>query len=53
MVEDEPDTMFCVLIDEVESLASPRTGSSDGGGIDAKPSDTVRALNCIQKLSKV
>lgn len=43
MVEDEPDALFCVLIDEVESLASSRISS--GGGVE--PSDAVRAVNSL------
>ena len=42
MVEDEPDALFCVLVDEVESLASRRVGS---GGVE--PSDAVRAVNSL------
>ena len=44
MVEDEPNSLFCVLIDEVESLASSRVGS---GGGSAEPSDAVRAVNSV------
>lgn len=42
MVEDEPNSLFCVLIDEVESLAASRVSS---GG--AEPSDAVRAVNSL------
>ena len=42
MVEDEPHALFCVLVDEVESLASRRVGS---GGVE--PSDAVRAVNSL------
>jgi SpoVK/Ycf46/Vps4 family AAA+-type ATPase len=42
MVEDEPDALFVVLIDEVESLAGSRVSS---GG--AEPSDAVRAVNSL------
>ena len=45
MVEDEPDALFVVLIDEVESLASSRVASGGGGGGD--PSDAVRAVNSL------
>ena len=43
MVEDEPDAVFCVLVDEIESLASRRT--SNGSGVE--PSDAVRAVNSL------
>ncbi len=42
MVEDEPDALFCVLVDEVESLANQRVGN---GGVE--PSDAVRAVNSL------
>ena len=42
MVEDEPDALFVVLIDEVESLANSRVGSNG-----TEPSDTVRAVNSL------
>ena len=42
MVEDDPHSLVCVLIDEVESLASSR---SNGGGGD--PSDGMRAVNSL------
>ncbi len=45
MVEDEPQALFCVLIDEIESLASSRMGN--GGGGAAEPSDAVRAVNSL------
>lgn len=44
MVEDEPNSLFCVLIDEVESLASSRVG---GAGGSSEPSDAVRAVNSV------
>ncbi len=48
MVEDEPNSLFCVLIDEVESLASSRVGGGGGGdGGSAEPSDAVRAVNSV------
>lgn len=43
MVEDEPDALFFILMDEVESLASSRI--SKGGGFE--PSDSVRAVNSL------
>lgn len=42
MVEDDPHALVCVLIDEVESLASSR--SNAGGG---DPSDAMRAVNSL------
>ncbi|KAL3900661.1 MAG: hypothetical protein SGARI_006196, partial [Bacillariaceae sp.] len=42
MVEDDPTALVCVLIDEVESLASSRSNSSSGD-----PSDAVRAVNSL------
>lgn len=42
MVEDDPHSLVCVLIDEVESLASSR--SNAGGG---DPSDGMRAVNSL------
>lgn len=42
MVQDDPETLVCVLIDEVESLASARTGFSD-----AEPQDAMRAVNSL------
>jgi pachytene checkpoint protein 2 len=44
LVEDEPDALFCVLIDEVESLAGSRTASTKSG---SEPSDAVRAVNSL------
>jgi SpoVK/Ycf46/Vps4 family AAA+-type ATPase len=44
MVQDEPDSLFCVLIDEVESLAASRVNGSSGG---VEPSDAVRAVNSL------
>jgi len=43
MVEDEPDALFVILMDEVESLASSRVASGGGGD----PSDAVRAVNSL------
>lgn len=42
MVEDDPSSLVCVLIDEVESLASARNNSASGD-----PSDAVRAVNSL------
>ena len=48
MVEDEPDALFVVLMDEVESLASSRTGGGGStGGSGVEPSDAVRAVNSL------
>ena len=47
MVEDEPNALFCVLIDEVESLASSRMNNGSGGSGSAEPSDAVRAVNSV------
>jgi ATPases of the AAA+ class len=44
MVEDEPDALFFVLMDEVESLANSRVGSGSGG---YEPSDSIRAVNSL------
>lgn len=44
LVEDEPDALFCVLIDEVESLAGSRTASTKSG---TEPSDAIRAVNSL------
>lgn len=43
LVQDEPDALFCVLIDEVESLAGSRTASQNG----SEPSDAIRAVNSL------
>ena len=40
MVEDDPHSLVCVLIDEVESLASSRSGGNDH-------SDAMRAVNSL------
>ena len=45
MVQDEPDTLFCVLIDEVESIAASRVNGN--GGHVVEPSDAVRAVNSL------
>ena len=42
MVQDDPSTLVCILIDEVESLASSRNNSSSGD-----PSDAMRAVNSL------
>jgi SpoVK/Ycf46/Vps4 family AAA+-type ATPase len=42
MVTDDPNALICVLIDEVESLASSRDNSSSGD-----PSDAMRAVNSL------
>lgn len=42
MVQDDPTALVCVLVDEVESLASSRDG--DHGG---DPSDAMRAVNSL------
>lgn len=47
MVEDEPNSLFCVLIDEVESLASSRVSTGGSGGGGSEPSDAVRAVNSV------
>lgn len=41
MVQDDPSTLVCVLLDEVESLAATR---SDLGG---DPADSMRAVNAL------
>lgn len=43
MVEDDPSGLVCVLIDEVESLASSRGGGNGGGD----PGDAMRAVNSL------
>ncbi|VEU37036.1 unnamed protein product [Pseudo-nitzschia multistriata] len=42
MVEDDPERLICVLIDEVESLASSRSNTGNGD-----PSDAMRAVNSL------
>ena len=42
MVLDDPDSLVCVLIDEVESLAASRDSSSGGD-----PGDAMRAVNSL------
>jgi len=42
MVEDDPHCLVCVLIDEVESLASSRSQQQGGD-----PSDAMRAVNSL------
>ena len=42
MCEDDPSLLVCVLIDEVESLASSRNQNSGGD-----PSDAMRAVNSL------
>lgn len=44
MIDNEPDGLFCLLVDEVESLATNRVGSSNGSG---EPSDAIRAVNAL------
>jgi hypothetical protein len=41
MLQDDPDCLICVLIDEIESLAGSR---SSGAG---EPSDALRAVNSL------
>lgn len=43
MVEDDPSSLVCVLIDEVESLASSRSNTSSNGD----PTDAMRAVNSL------
>ena len=45
MVEDDPDALVCVLVDEVESLAAARDAGT--GGAAGEPSDAVRAVNSL------
>jgi hypothetical protein len=45
MLEDDPSMLVFVLIDEVESLASSRSGSS--GSSNGDPSDAMRAVNSL------
>ena len=45
MVEDDPDCLVCVLVDEVESLAAARSAGT--GGAAGEPSDAVRAVNSL------
>ena len=45
MVEDDPDALVCVLVDEVESLAAARSAGT--GGAAGEPSDAVRAVNSL------
>jgi len=45
MIENEPDGLFCLLVDEVESLATSRIGSSSSGS--SEPSDAIRAVNAL------
>jgi len=42
LAEDE-DTLVCILIDEVESLAAARTASMSG----SEPSDSIRVVNAL------
>ena len=44
MLQEDPTALVCVLVDEVESLASSRTSSSHNGG---DPSDAMRAVNSL------
>jgi hypothetical protein len=41
MVQDDPDCLVCVLIDEIESLAGNRAG------LTGEPSDALRAVNSL------
>lgn len=43
MCQEEPHTFTCVLIDEVESIASSREYSTDGG----ESHDSLRATNAL------
>jgi AAA+ superfamily predicted ATPase len=43
MVQDDPDCLICVLMDEIESLAGSRAGLSASG----EPSDALRAVNSL------
>lgn len=43
MVQDDPNTLVCVLVDEVESLASSRNNQ----GASGDPSDAMRAVNSL------
>ena len=45
MVEEDPDALVCVLVDEVESLAAARSAGT--GGAAGEPSDAVRAVNSL------
>jgi pachytene checkpoint protein 2 len=47
MVQDDPETLVCVLIDEVESLAAVRGGDNRGGNGGGDPSDAMRAVNAL------
>jgi ATPase family associated with various cellular activities (AAA) len=48
MVQDDPDCLVCVLIDEIESLASNRSAMSAGGnGSSNEPTDALRAVNSL------
>jgi hypothetical protein len=42
MVQDDPDCLVCVLIDEIESLASSRSAMSGN-----EPTDALRAVNSL------
>ena len=43
MVEDDPKSLVCVLVDEVESLAGSRSAFGGAG----EPSDAMRAVNAL------
>jgi SpoVK/Ycf46/Vps4 family AAA+-type ATPase len=43
MLQDDPNTLVCVLVDEVESLASTRNSPGTSGD----PSDAMRAVNSL------
>ena len=40
---DDPDTLVCVLIDEVESLTTARKAAMSG----TEPSDSIRVVNAL------
>lgn len=42
-VQDEPHSLFSILVDEVESLANSRSTTTNG----AEPSDAIRAVNSL------
>jgi hypothetical protein len=43
MVQDDPQSLVCVLVDEVESLAGSRSALGGAG----EPSDAMRAVNAL------
>jgi len=44
-IEDDPNALICVLVDEVESLAAMR--AKGGGESGTEPSDAIRAVNSL------